>query len=138
MMERRGNDGRAAGRPAERRECRREQGGCRKAACPCGHGKVMHGNECGKACDAMWSYQAAIDEGAKPEDARYLLPEATKTSLVMTINARSLQNLFTLRLDAHAQWEIRELAATIERELKCRCDGQWPELIGILREARND
>ena len=48
MMERRGNDGRAAGRPAERRECRREQGGCRKAACPCGHGKVMHGNECGK------------------------------------------------------------------------------------------
>lgn len=39
--------------------------------------------------DAMWSYQAAIEEGMKPEDARYLLPEATKTSLVMTINARS-------------------------------------------------
>lgn len=90
-----------------------------------------------QACDAMWSYQAAIDEGAKPEDARYLLPEATKTSLVMTINARSLQNLFTLRLDAHAQWEIRELAAAIERELELRCDGQWPELIRILREARN-
>lgn len=90
-----------------------------------------------QACDAMWSYQAAIDEGAKPEDARYLLSEATKTSLVMTINARSLQNLFTLRLDAHAQWEIRELAATIERELERRCDGQWPELIRILREARN-
>lgn len=34
MMERRGNDGRAAGRPAERRECRREQGGCGKAAWP--------------------------------------------------------------------------------------------------------
>lgn len=48
MMERRGNDGHAAGRPAERRECRREQGGRSKAACPCGHGKVMHGNECGK------------------------------------------------------------------------------------------
>lgn len=82
--------------------------------------------------------KAAIDEGMKPEDARYLLPEATKTSLVMTINARSLQNLFTLRLDSHAQWEIRELAVTIERELECRCDGQWCELIGILREARND
>ena len=90
-----------------------------------------------QASDAMWSYQAAIDEGMKPEDARYLLPEATKTSLVMTINARSLQNLFTLRLDAHAQWEIRELAVTIERELECRCDGQWPELIRILREVRN-
>ena len=57
-----------------------------------------------QASDAMWSYQAAIDEGAKFEDARYLLPEATKTSLVMTINARSLQNFFTLRLNAHAQW----------------------------------
>lgn len=89
-----------------------------------------------QASDAMWSYQAAIEEGMKPEDARYLLPEATNTSLVMTINARSLQNLFTLRLDAHAQWEIRELAATIERELERRCDGQWPELIRILREAR--
>lgn len=90
-----------------------------------------------QASDAMWSYRAAIDEGMKPEDARYLLPEATKTSLVMTINARSLQNLFTLCLDAHAQWEIRELAVTIEHELKCRCDGQWFELIGILREVRN-
>ena len=90
-----------------------------------------------QASDAMWSYQAAIGEGMKPEDARYLLPEATKTSLVMTINARSLQNLFTLRLDSHAQWEIRELAVTIERELERRCDGQWPELIRILREVRN-
>lgn len=48
MMERQGNDGHAAGRPAERRECRREQGGCRKAVYAFGHGKVMHGNECGK------------------------------------------------------------------------------------------
>lgn len=90
-----------------------------------------------QACDAMWSYQAAIDEGAKPEDARYLLPESTKTSLVMTINASSLQNFLTLRLDSHAQWEIRELAEKIERELECRCDGQWGELIWILRGARN-
>ena len=90
-----------------------------------------------QAYDAMWSYQAAIEEGMKPEDARYLLPEATKTSLVMTINARSLQNFLALRLDSHAQWEIRELAVTIERELECRCDGQWPELIRILREVRN-
>ena len=50
MMERRGNDGRSAGRSAERRECRREQGGYRKAVYTFGHGKVMHGNECGKRC----------------------------------------------------------------------------------------
>lgn len=89
-----------------------------------------------QACDAMWSYQAAIDEGATFEDARYLLPESTKTSLVMTINASSLQNFLTLRLDSHAQWEIRKLAGAIEWEL--RCEGpQWSDLIDLLREARN-
>ncbi len=86
--------------------------------------------------DAMWSYQAAIEEGMKPEDARYLLPEATKTSLVMTINARSLQNFLTLRLDSHAQWEIRKLAGAIELELRCE-DSQWSDLIDLLREVRN-
>lgn len=86
--------------------------------------------------DAMWSYQAAIEEGVKPEDARYLLPESTKTSLVMTINARSLQNFLALRLDSHAQWEIRKLAGAIELEL--RCEGpQWSDLIDLLREVRN-
>ena len=89
-----------------------------------------------QASDAMWSYQAAIDEGVKPEDARYLLPESAKTSLVMTINARSLQNFLTLRLDSHAQWEIRKLAGAIELELRCE-DSQWSDLIDLLREVRN-
>ena len=88
-----------------------------------------------QASDAMWSYRAAIDEGAKPEDARYLLPEATKTSLVMTINARSLQNFLTLRLDSHAQWEIRKLALEIERELM-DWDEQWSELMVLLMGVR--
>ena len=88
-----------------------------------------------QAYDAMWSYQAAIDEGAKPEDARFLLPEATKTSLVMTINARSLQNFLALRLDSHAQWEIRELAEKIEFELLWH-DRQWCDLMSLLKEVR--
>lgn len=90
-----------------------------------------------QACDAMWSYQAAIDEGAKPEDARFLLPEATKTSLVMTINARSLQNFLALRLDSHAQWEIRSLAAEVEWVLM-DYNKQWYMLMKLLQEVRND
>lgn len=89
-----------------------------------------------QASDAMWSYQAAIDEGAKFEDARYLLPEATKTSLVMTINARSLQNFLTLRLDSHAQWEIRSLAAEVEWVLMDH-NKQWYQLMELLQEVRN-
>ena len=46
-----------------------------------------------------------------PNDlAKYCMPEAYKTSLVMTINARSLQNFLELRSSKHALWEIQELA----------------------------
>lgn len=41
---------------------------------------------------------------------KYMLPEAYKTSLVMTINARSLQNFIALRTSKSALWEIQDLA----------------------------
>ena len=44
------------------------------------------------------------------EDARYVLPNACATRIMMTVNARSLQNFFRLRCCNRAQWEIRELA----------------------------
>lgn len=44
------------------------------------------------------------------EDARYVLPNATETSLIMTMNARSLLNFFAHRCCLRAQWEIRVVA----------------------------
>lgn len=44
------------------------------------------------------------------EDARYVLPNACQTSLVVTMNIRSLFNFFKLRCCNRAQWEIREVA----------------------------
>jgi len=44
------------------------------------------------------------------EDARYVLPNAAATSLVVTMNARELRHFFRLRLCLRAQWEIRNLA----------------------------
>ena len=44
------------------------------------------------------------------EDARYVLPNACETKMVVTMNARSLYNFFAHRLCERAQWEIRELA----------------------------
>lgn len=44
------------------------------------------------------------------EDARYILPNACATRIMMTVNARSLQNFFRLRCCNRAQWEIRQLA----------------------------
>ena len=44
------------------------------------------------------------------EDARFVLPNACTTKMVVTMNARSLRNFFRLRCCNRAQWEIRELA----------------------------
>lgn len=44
------------------------------------------------------------------EDARFVLPNAAATKMVMTMNARSLLNFFNERCCNRAQWEIREVA----------------------------
>ena len=48
--------------------------------------------------------------GVKAEDARFILPQAVTTNLVMTMNCRELLHFFKLRLASDSQWEIRELA----------------------------
>ncbi len=44
------------------------------------------------------------------EDARFVLPNAAATRLVVTMNARELMHFFSLRCCNRAQWEIREMA----------------------------
>ncbi len=44
------------------------------------------------------------------EDARFVLPNACETKMVMTMNARSLYNFFKHRCCNRAQWEIRDVA----------------------------
>lgn len=44
------------------------------------------------------------------EDARFVLPNACETKMMVTMNVRSLWNFFRLRCCTRAQWEIRELA----------------------------
>lgn len=44
------------------------------------------------------------------EDARFVLPNACETQMVMTMNARSLMNFFRVRCCRRAQWEIRDVA----------------------------
>ena len=52
-----------------------------------------------------------LDElGIKLEDSRYFLPNATRTAIVVTMNARVLWNYFNFRICSRAQWEIRRLS----------------------------
>lgn len=59
----------------------------------------------------------ATQAGKSNDIIKYLLPEAYKTSLVLTVNARSLQNFLSLRTDRSALWEIQDLAREMFNQL---------------------
>ena len=67
--------------------------------------KYRHGLWC-----AWNAYREMVRDGCPPEDARYLLPNATPTNIVMTMNFRELLHFFEERCCKRAQWEIRNLA----------------------------
>lgn len=62
------------------------------------------------------TYKSMIEAGIPEEDARYILPNACCTNLVMTVNLRELIHIANLRLCTRAQWEIREL---VEKMVEC-------------------
>lgn len=51
------------------------------------------------------------------EDARFALPNACETKMVVTMNARSLYNFFSVRCCNRAQWEIRDLAIEMLKQV---------------------
>lgn len=61
-----------------------------------------------EAC--VQAYQKLLDAGIPAEDARYLLPNAAESKIVVTMNVRELLHFFSNRCCNRAQWEIRELA----------------------------
>ena len=89
------------------------------------------------------TYQSFIERGIPEEDARYILPNATCTNIVVSVNARELRHIAGLRMCARAQWEIRELvtkmvelakevAPTLFEGVGARCEqlGYCPEQRG--------
>jgi thymidylate synthase (FAD) len=70
---------------------------------------------------ALVSYDAFRKEGANTEDARFLLPNATATNLVVKMNGRALVEASRLRLCVRAQWEIRNLFGAMQQEVMRAC-----------------
>ncbi|MCD6459646.1 FAD-dependent thymidylate synthase [bacterium] len=56
------------------------------------------------------AYDQLIELNIPKEDARYILPNACASNIVVTMNARELLHFFSLRCCSRAQWEIRTLA----------------------------
>ena len=86
------------------------------------------------------TYDELIELGVPKEDARFILPNACETKIIVTMNARSLFNFFRLRCCNRAQWEIREVANKMLRQCKevapaifekcgpaCVSEGKCPE-----------
>lgn len=65
-------------------------------------------------CELMFRiedvYREFVALGIPEEDARYMLPNACCTNIVVTMNARELRHFFSLRCCERAQWEIKKLA----------------------------
>lgn len=70
--------------------------------------------------NARAAYEKLIGMGVPREDARFVLPNATATEIVMTANFREWRHIIKLRGEANAQWEIRKLVVMILKTLQKR------------------
>lgn len=69
---------------------------------------------------ARETYDALRSAGVPAEDARFVLPNACRSDIVVTANFREWRHILALRGAPQAQWEIRQLAVAVLRELKNR------------------
>ena len=67
-------------------------------------------------------YRELIKLGIKKEDARFLLPTAVKTDIVVRGNFRTWREFFEKRIHKSAQWEIKNVAIKIKDDLIKRTD----------------
>jgi thymidylate synthase (FAD) len=67
--------------------------------------------------ESLEVYEDMLEAGIPGEDARFVMPNATRTNLVMTTNLRALIHMSGLRLCVMAQWEIRRLFQLIRHEI---------------------
>lgn len=63
-------------------------------------------------------YENLLSANIPTEDARYIIPNAAKTNMTITMNARELLHFFSLRLCERSQWEIKEMAERMLKEVK--------------------
>ena len=68
----------------------------------------------------LCQYRDLVDGGCKAEDARNVLPNATKTNITMSLNYRELIHICNLRLCTRAQKEIRDLFKLIVEEVRTK------------------
>ena len=74
-------------------------------------------------------YFQMIEAGAKPEEARSILPNSLKTELVMTMNLREWRHFIRLRASKRAHPQIREITEMIRKEFAERYPVFFEDLV---------
>jgi len=88
------------------------------------------------------AYQRLVEREVPREDARFVLPNATETCLLMTMDGRALLHFFGLRCCNRAQWEIRALADVMLTQVRAvepelfRGAGPYCYQLGYCPEGR--
>jgi thymidylate synthase (FAD) len=88
------------------------------------------------------AYQELLKAGIPAEDARYLLPNACETKIIVTMNVRCLLHFLEVRTCTRAQWEIRQMALEMRRlvrevaPLLFQLSGPTCETMGYCRESK--
>ena len=76
-------------------------------------------------------YFQLIEAGARPEEARSVLPNSLKTEIVMTMNLREWRHFLRLRSSKRAHPQIAEIASALLEEFSAR----YPVFFADLRDA---
>ena len=68
--------------------------------------------------ESLALYEELVTAGVPKEDARYVLPQAIQTRMVMTVNARQLIHMYAINACFRSQWEFRDSMNALRREVK--------------------
>ena len=76
----------------------------------------------------LYNYNELLRNGVAPEQARFVLPQGMYTEWFWTGSLAAYARFYKQRIDEHAQWEIREYAATIGRVIEPLFRESWSYL----------
>jgi len=97
---------------------------------PQGKNLLMHGHASEVNATALNAYNAMLDSGVCPEQARMVLPQSMYTEWYWTGNLFGFANMYLQRTDSHVQGETRELAYDIGAIIRPLFPVSWAALTG--------
>lgn len=79
--------------------------------------------------EAREAYRKLKGMNIRKEDARFVLPNAVTSEIVMTANFREWRHIIALRLEKNAQWEIRHISGEILKVLAAHAPTVFEDMV---------